>query len=71
MNIDVTERDREEARRSIERLARGIIDDSGIDAPDDGETTGLKRAARQYAEARRAAARSRAAARRKKASTAV
>lgn len=71
MRIEVTERDREEARRIEEQVARGFIDDSEIDAPDDEETTELKRRAREKAEARRAKARARAAARRKAAPTAA
>lgn len=37
MKITVTDDDREEARRSAARVARGLIDDAEIDGPDEGE----------------------------------
>lgn len=69
MEIPVTEGDREEARRIMERISRGFIDDAEIDAPDDLETAELKRHARERADRRRDAARERAARRRRKASS--
>lgn len=71
MKFEVTAQDREQARKAMERVARGLIDDTMIDAPDDEETAELKRTAREQADLRRAAARSRAVRRRKQATSAA
>ncbi|HEV8637516.1 MAG TPA: hypothetical protein VG370_25125 [Chloroflexota bacterium] len=52
----ITDEDRREARRMVDEVALGLIDDSEFDAPDDPEVARLKQAGRAAAR-RRAAGR--------------